>query len=367
VDRVAETAVMRGLVTRAVAKQLSADQVLSFLFAPGFSTRLEATELSGRGVGLDVVKKNLEEIRGTCRLETEPGKGSRFILQVPATLLIQQLLFFKACGQPFAVPLSQVIGIYEVPEKEILSILERKGIQIENETLTVFRLERALGLPENGNRGNGKVLMLVVRSLEGKTALVIDEILEEADRIIKSLPSVLGEVPYIFGVTLNDLGEAVLVFHTPHLASSLIKPERITTRGTGEEAPQKRKIPEILVVDDSQLIRDVLREILETEGYNVQLAVDGQDALERAEAFSFDIVVTDVEMPRMNGFDLLTSLRQSEAYRRTPILIVSARETDQDKRRGLELGATAYIGKSKLQKKEFTNLLQSILGSEIYS
>lgn len=356
-DMVVTSAIEKGLITRESATKLTNEEILELLFAPGFSTRKNVTELSGRGVGLDVVKKNLEEIKGNCRIETDPGKGTRFIIQVPSTTLIQRLLFFTVGGRNFAMPLSDIVEIVTVKKQDLLYVLDRVCLQMGKETVSVFSLDKILGLTWR-QKEKERLLLIIVRTFSGKVAFVIEEIQQEAERVIKPLPHVISHINTVLGVTLNDLGEAMPVLNPLHLISMLETAQDISMKKVASR--EKSKVPLAMVVDDSQLTREVVRDILEREGYRVEALVNGREAVEYANNITVDLVVTDIDMPEMNGFELLRTLRAQEEYSRVPIVVVSGKISKEEKQLGLELGASAYLDKADLQKHSFVNLLQTL-------
>lgn len=361
-EAVVAAAIEKGLLAKEKSSQLSQDEILSFLFAPGFSTREDVTEISGRGVGLDVVKKSLEDIKGNCRIETTFGKGTRFIIQVPSTMLIQKLLFFSVSDRDFAVPLSDVVEILIANKKDFINVFEQVCVKIGNVTLTVYWMRDLLDLPNPKDKETEKLLLLIVRTFTGKAAFVIDEIKQEAERVIKPLPSILSNIPSVLGVTLNDTGEALLVLNPLHLAT-VQKKERagLPVPLIDGTVSAKRHVPLILVVDDSQLAREVLRDVLEGEGYLVEVAVNGGDALDLLKERHYDLIVADIEMPVMNGFELLKALYSMEEYKNVPKILVTGQIKEEEMHFGLELGASAYVGKTDLQEPSFLRLLQDFL------
>ena len=356
-ESVVSLAIEKGVITKEAAAKLTDEEMLDLLFAPGFSTRKDVTELSGRGVGLDVVKKNLEEIKGSCRIETIPGKGTNFIIRVPSTMLIQKLLFFTVRDRNYAVPLSDVFEIIRASQNSFIKLLDRTCLQLGKETVTVYYLEKILGLAKKGRKEQDKLLLLIVRTLAGKAAFVIDEIQQEAERVIKPLPSVIAHIPEVLGVTLNDMGEPLLVLNPLHLVATF---DVESIRAIEKELAPEKRIPLAMVVDDSQLIREVLRDILEREGYKVSAMINGDEAMRYAKNTHIDLIVTDIDMPVMNGFDLLKMLRTREEHIKTPVVMISGKATNEEKRLGLELGATAYVDKTDLQKQSFVNLLKTL-------
>lgn len=356
-ESVVSAAIEKGVITKEAAAKLTDEEMLDLLFAPGFSTRKNVTELSGRGVGLDVVKKNLEEIKGSCRIETTPGKGTTFIIRVPSTMLIQKLLFFAVRDKNYALPLSDVFDITRAAQSSFIQILDRTCLQLGKETVTVYYLDKILGFTTKGVREQDKLLLLIVRTLAGKAAFVIDEIQQEAERVIKPLPSVIAHIPSVLGVTLNDMGEPLLVLNPLHLVS-MFGMESI--RAIEKESAPEKRISLAMVVDDSQLIREVLRDILEREGYKVLAKINGEEAMQYAKNNHIDLIVTDIDMPVMNGFALLKMLRACEEHIKTPVIMISGKATNEEKRLGLELGAAAYVDKVDLQKQSFVNLLKTL-------
>jgi two-component system chemotaxis sensor kinase CheA len=359
-----DKAVGRGLLTREQADALSDAETVDLIFLPGLSTAAIITDLSGRGVGLDVVKQSIvDELQGTVTVDTRPGAGTRFILGLPLSLAVMRMLLVEAGGLPFAFTARQVAELVRVPLPELLAIAERPMVVIRNEFVPVVPLAELLESPgrrpgsvAEAGAGADSLLLVVVQVRGEKLALRVDGLLDERNMVLKPLPRHLRRFPLVSGMVMTGRNELVSVLHAP----ALLEAARHRRAAARSEAPATAA--RILVVDDSLNTREIEKDVLEACGFRVTLAEDGVDGFAKAMAEPFDAVLTDVEMPNMDGFSLTARLRQEEAYRSRPIIIVTSREKEEDKRRGIQVGADAYIVKGAFDQRILVDTLRSLLG-----
>ena len=358
-DAVREKALARGLIDAGEAAALSEKAVIDLLFLPGFSTAGIVTDVSGRGVGLDVVRQTLaEELSGEIGVHSRPGQGTRFVLRLPLSLVRLRILLVEVGGHPFGIPAHGVSEIVRRPAEALLKVAERSAVIVRNEFVPVVALDALLGLPPRPAPGGG-ALLLVLSVRGDKIALRVDALLDERDMVIKPLPPMLAQARFVTGVVETGSGALASVLHAPALF--------VHARHAGADAPRRApgsaagNARRLLVVDDSLNTRELEKEVLEAHGYLVTLAEDGVDGLAKALAEDFDAVLTDVEMPRMDGFSLTARLREDERYRHRPILIITSRERDEDKRRGMQVGADAYIVKGDFDQRSLVETLKTLL------
>jgi two-component system chemotaxis sensor kinase CheA len=365
--RVLEKAVRRGLVGRETTGGLSREEILDFIFQPGFSTSPIVTDLSGRGVGLDAVKRCVvDELQGTVSVDYQLGRGSVFALRLPLSLAAMGILLLEAGGQKFGFVSRYVDSLQRVPRGSLLVAAGREVVVLGNEFIPVVALSEltktAPRTARSGGRQSGQppgVVLAVIRAREEKLALAVDDILDERDMVIKTLPEHM-HLPLVSGMVVSDRNELISVLHAPALLDAARRLHR--TAGAAESAQVETRRGRILVVDDSTSTREIERDLLEAYGYQVVLAEDGIDGLEKALAEPFDAIVTDVEMPGMDGFSLTERLRTQEAYLTAPIVIVTSRQREEDKRRGVQAGADAYIVKSDFDQNSLVDTLSILLG-----
>jgi chemotaxis protein histidine kinase CheA len=352
-----DKAVRKGLVGAEQAAAMADAEVVDLIFTPGFSTSAIITEVSGRGVGMDVVKRTIvDELQGVIAVESMPGRGTTFSLRLPLSLAVMRVLLVQAGGQSFGFTAQYVAQLLDLPADRLLTVAERQAVVIDNEFVPVVALSELLGLPRAAARGN--LLLVVVRVRNEKLALRVDALEDERDMVIKPLPAHLRGLPLVAGMVMTGRSALVSVLHAPALMD-LARKARV---GGGQPAAPSESRMRVLVVDDSLNTREIEKDVLEAHGYLVTLAEDGLDGLTKARNGDFDAVLTDVEMPNMDGFSLTAALREDERYRDRPIIIVTSREKEEDKRRGIQVGADAYIVKGDFDQSSLVDTLQSLLG-----
>lgn len=358
-DKIREKALRKKMFAEAELNALTESEIVDLIFQPGFSTSPIITDLSGRGVGMDVVKKNIvQDLKGTIRIDTKPGRGTTFSLRLPMTLAVMHVLLVEACGLTFALIAHGVSEIARISESETMAVFNRKAIRLREELIPVAELGSLLKLTRTGGAKGQGLLILIVRLGNEKLGLIVDSLLEEEDIVIKALPAHMKNMPLVSGVTISDKNEIINILHVPGLIAAAGQTEQVVR--APEEA--KASAARILVVDDSFNTRDIEKDILEAYGYSVDLAEDGQEAVEKTREAKYDLVITDVEMPRLDGFSLTERLRNDLSYKDTPIIIVTSLEKEEDKRRGIQVGANAYIVKGALDQTSLLETVQNLIG-----
>ncbi|OQX15207.1 MAG: hybrid sensor histidine kinase/response regulator [Desulfobulbaceae bacterium A2] len=363
-----EKAVTKGFLSTEQAAALTERETIDLIFLPGFSTCNIITDLSGRGVGMDVVKQSIhDDLQGIVNVETRRGSGTTFSLRLPLSLAVMRVLLVEVEGLPFGFTAQYVAELLRLPREEMFAVAERNTVVIRNEFVPVVSLAELLHIPEapppaahaRKVRTNG-ILLLVLQVRNEKIALAVDELLDERDMVIKPLPEHLRKLPLVSGMVTTGKNELVNVLHAPTLLELARRARRAAPTEAEAQGPESHY--RVLVVDDSLNTREIEKDVLEAYGYQVTLAEDGADGLRKAMDGDFDAVLTDVEMPRMDGFSLTERLRQEEKYRNTPIVIITSREKEEDKRRGIEVGADAYIVKGDFDQNNLTDTLRVLLG-----
>lgn len=362
---VLEKAIRKELITRDKATNLSEQEIIDFIFLPGFSTSQIITDLSGRGVGMDVVKSIIvDDLHGSISVETTPKKGTVFQLRLPMSLAVMRVLIVSSGNQQWGFTAQYASELLTVATKDLLTVAERQVIILRNEFVPVVALSDLLGLscPE-ATRANESLLLLVVRIRHEKLALIIDHIEDERDLVIKPLPPHLRFNQRVSGMVVAGNNHLVNVLHAPTLLTLARKNRHKSSTSEANVAvhPLAVVAKHILVVDDSLNTREIEKDVLEAHGYQVTLAEDGVDGLHKAREMDFDAILTDVEMPNMDGFTFTAQLRQEERYRHKPIMIITSREKEEDKRRGMQVGADAYIVKGDFDQSNLVATLQALL------
>ncbi|HKM15686.1 MAG TPA: hybrid sensor histidine kinase/response regulator [Marinospirillum sp.] len=366
-EAIRDKALKKGLVTTAELAEMSQQTIMDLIFLPGFSTSSMITEVSGRGVGMDVVKRAIiDELQGVISLQTKPDQGTCFTLRLPLSLAKMRVLLIRAAGYELGFTAQYIAELVSVPETSLIKVVDRSAVIIRNEFVPVVKLTDLITLPVMLNQAkkslqskNKDLILLVICVHTEKLALIIDALLDERDLVIKQLPEHLQGNALISGMVTAGDNALVSLIHVPYLLDKARQLRGLVTSHTTSVDEQVRK--HILVVDDSLNTREIERDVLEAWGYQVTLAEHGQEGLDKARAEVFDAVLTDVEMPIMDGFTLTACLREEAAYKNIPIIIITSREKESDRRRGIEVGADAYIVKGSFDQNSLVDTLKILL------
>jgi two-component system chemotaxis sensor kinase CheA len=331
------------------------------LFEGGLSSRTEATSVSGRGVGLDVVRAAVGRIRGSVSVAWMAGRGSVFTIECPPTLATIRALLVSASSQTFAFPTTHVERLLRVPPEQIKHAQGRDVIVTSGTPVPLIALARLLP-PLTERPAAGPLAVVMLRAGEQRVALVVDELLAEQEVVLRPVARGRAALPHVSGAAILGTGRVALVLDPATiLAAGLgVGPGRgVTLAAAKPGAPAKKRI---LVVDDSITTRTLEQSILEATGYDVLTAVDGTDAWKVLQEKSIDLVVADIEMPRMDGFQLCEAIRGSKRSAQLPVVLVTALETPEHRARGLEAGADAYLGKSSFDQQNLLDSIRQLLG-----
>ncbi|MBJ6723975.1 hybrid sensor histidine kinase/response regulator [Geomonas sp. Red875] len=355
-ERIREAAVARGIINGADAERLSDDEALYLTLRPGFSTSETVTAVAGRGVGLDVVKQNVDRVKGNIILKSAVGSYSEILLQLPLTLSVVDALLVAAAGEIYAIPTSYVQEIVKLRVDEIESAAGKDTIRLNDAPMPICSLAGALGLPE-AVPSPRHLSAVVLKLCDQRLAVTVERQLGNSEVVVKRLGAQFQGVRFVFGATIMGDGNPALILDVPDLfdggaaAPALRRPEL--------SLPAAKKV---LVVDDSITTRTMEQSILSARGYDVTVSVCGEEALERALAGAFDLIISDIEMPGMNGFQLTRALRDREKTREIPVIVVSSLSRDQDKREALEAGAQAYIVKGSFDQGVLLETVEMLIG-----
>ena len=348
-ERVRRKAVEKGLVDAASAEALDQAQIYELLFRPGFSTAQKVSDLSGRGVGMDVVKETISRLKGTVSVDSTLGKGSRFEIRLPLTLAIIQVLLVRCAGELFALPIDLVARTVAVAPDAIRLVCDREVLHDAGREVPLVRLRDVLELADPTSTPRNDVPIVLV-DVGGQTyGLVCDGLVGRQEIVIKSLGTLLVNVPGAAGATIVG-DRCVLILDVPTVAAMALAAPAGRPRASHNSAPTSRlpataRRQRILVAEDAEIIRETIRRTLENAGYDVVACVDGVEALARATAEEFDLVSTDVVMPNMDGYELTRRLRETARYRDVPIIMVTSKSERVDQIRGFDAGVDAYLAK----------------------
>jgi len=362
-ENVRRQVVEKGHTAAEVASKLSESEILEFLFLPGFSTSQHVTEISGRGVGLDVVQSMVRQVGGNVRIDSEAGKGTRVTLQLPLTLSVLRTLLFEVQLQPYALPLTRVDRLLGVPSENIRLLEDRQYCRCEEQNIGLIDATQVLDLPRSDRRA-GDLHVLVLSDRLNRYGLVVDRFIGEHDLVVIPLPIRLSKVPNVSACAILEDGSPVAILDSEDLVRSI---DNLLTQGSLRKLTRPAKIEQIkrksvLVVDDSLTVREVERRLLENRGYEVTVAVDGMDGWNDVQSSHFDLVVTDVDMPRMDGIELLKRIKGSAPTASTPVIIVSYKDQDDYRTQGLHEGASYYLTKSSFHDETFVSAVRDLIG-----
>lgn len=357
-------AVRRGFLSPAAAKELSDSEAINLIFLPGFTTRREVSELSGRGVGMDVVNTDIAKVNGRIEVQTELGVGTKFSIKLPLTLAISQALVVRCGGSEFAIPLATVEETTRFTLRDIQKVAGEEVVNLRGKFLPLIRLENHFGMqPLQPPDRYTKYPTLILGVLEKRVGLMVEEIVGREDIVVKQMGDFLRDVRTFSGASVSGEGTVRLIIDTFNLVgqqgiaekakatfirgeSAAAALEAMTPAGAialADQAPSGP--PSVLVVDDSISIRKYVSHVLERVGFKVEVAVHGLEALEKMSGRKFNLIITDLEMPVMHGYELIAELKRSPKTAKLPVVVLTSRAGEKHRQKALEMGAQDYIVK----------------------
>ncbi len=379
-ERIRKSIVQKNLTAAALAEKMTDSELLEFLFLPGFTMKETVTEISGRGVGLDIVQNLARSVRGSVRVGTQKGRGTKFQLQLPLTLSVLRTLLVEIGGEPYAIPLAQITNALKCPRDKIESLEGRHHFRYRDQQIGLLAAHQVLDLENaEGSRLKAKnnfsfqplafsnsALSVVVLGERGvRYGLVVDRFLGERELVVQPLDPRLGKVKDISAAALMEDGSPILIVDVDDTVRSiekLISSGAITNiRREGIEATTKRH-KRVLVVDDSLTVRELERKLLAGRGYEADVAVDGMDGWNAVRNGHYDLVITDVDMPRMDGIELATLIKKDPHLKSLPVMIVSYKDREEDRMRGLDAGADYYLTKGSFHDEALLKAVEDLIG-----
>ncbi|MBF0186711.1 MAG: hybrid sensor histidine kinase/response regulator [Magnetococcales bacterium] len=379
-DDIRKTAIKRRLYTEKELATWTSGQVRNLIFTPGFSTSPLVTDLSGRGVGLDAVRTNVENLKGTISVDSTPDAGSLFTIRLPITLATTPVFIVRIDDQQFAIPIDYIQNVRRVLPADLFTLEGHSTITINDEPISVADLSDLLELPQNPSKSEeerwkqARPCIILVAGGD-RIGIFVDDLVDELEVVLKPHGSILRRVRNVSGSTILGSGEVCTVLNPQDLirsiqnrhisASSVMTPaHEVGTNGPTSPIEDDGSIQErrtILLVEDSITTRTQEKRILEAAGYDVITAVDGLDALQKMGSLELDAVVSDIQMPNLDGLSLCERIRQNSTYEELPIILVTSLSTEDDKRRGMEAGANAYISKTSFEQKGLLDTLRRLV------
>lgn len=364
-ERLRTAVIQRKLSNAETVGQLSEAELLEFLFLPGFSMKEAVTDLSGRGVGLDVVQNVLKQIRGTVRINTRPGEGTRFQLELPLTLSVVRTLLVEVGGEPYAVPLAYIARTLKLAPADIELCEGRAHFNLDGRSIGLVNALQLLGgvSPHAAAETLATVVLGDATHLYG---LVVDRFLGERELVIQTLDARLGKIKDVVAGALMEDGSPVLILDVEDVIRSI---EKLASTGSlsgvardaqGAAGVARKRV---LVVEDSFTVRELERKLLANSGYEVEVAVDGMDGWNAVRTGRFDLVITDVDMPRMDGIELVALIKKDPHVSSLPVMIVSYKDRPEDRRRGLDAGADYYLAKGSFHDDTLLQAVVDLIGA----
>jgi two-component system chemotaxis sensor kinase CheA len=361
-ERIKEVALKRKFITARQLEKMTEHQVLDIIFQPGFSTSRILTDVSGRGVGMDVVRNNIESLKGIIKVDTSPGEGTVFTVKLPLTMVTLQTLKVQVEEEIFSIPTPSVETTLEISPEQIFTIEGQEAINYNNRPIPVVRMEEILdfSFDEASADGDGKRPAVVLGSAEKQVAFLVNKLLGEDVVVAKALGSHLERVKNISGATILGNGEVSLILNIADLVDSA-QHKTLKKRGPMLPEIQEDKKKTILVIEDSITTRTLEISILESAGYQVVGATDGQDGYSKLMKEKFDVIVTDVQMPNMDGFSFTKKVKSNSKYQHIPVILLTSLESPEEKKQGIEVGADAYIIKSAFDQNSLLDTIKRLL------
>ena len=339
---------------------MSKAEITNLIFHPGLSTSPIITDISGRGVGMDVVKECVvEQLKGSIEVESEPNQYTRFVIRIPLTLAILGVLQVALGDDLFAFPLSSITEIIRIPREEIINVVNQRAIRLREQMIPVVELRKILSSKGDNEIPQQEVLIVLLVMGSEKLGVIVDSLISEENVEVKSLPAHMKNIELVAGATISGKSEIIILLHVPRIFE--LAKQMKEGKPVDKVHKEEEETNYILVVDDSVNTREIEKSILESYGYKVNIASDGMEAMEMIKEFKYNLVVTDVEMPRMDGFTLCEELRKDSRYKMVPVIIVTSRDKPEDKRRGINVGADAYIVKGDFNQSNLLETVQNLI------
>jgi two-component system chemotaxis sensor kinase CheA len=360
-SRLVAEAIAQGVVDAEEAATLDQGQILALAFQSGLSTSRGLTDLSGRGLGLAIVQEKVERLGGSIAVETAPGVGTSFRLLLPVSMAAFRVVMCKVGGQSYALPTNRVERVARIPWRAVELVDQREMVRVDGKTVGLVRLADLLRLPGEPEPVGDFRHYLVVAAAGQRIAIEVDQIIGETEILMKSLGWPLTQVSCVAGAIMLPSAGLGFVLNVHDLLRSALRqdfPARPTRNLTSMAAPARKSI---LIAEDSITARTLFKHVLEAAGYRVRTAVDGQEAWGLLSADNFDLVVSDVEMPRMSGFDLTAKIRHDTRTGDIPVILITSLESREDRERGVDVGASAYIVKKSFDQSDLLDTIARLI------
>jgi two-component system, chemotaxis family, sensor kinase CheA len=360
--RIKAAAVKLELLAEEQSGHISDSEALQLIFESGISTSPLITSLSGRGLGLAIVRESLDKLGGHVKVATQPGRGTEFRLVLPLSFATIRGVLVETSGRSCLIPAANVEQTVRVPVAEIGTVENRETITVSGQAVSLARLGRILELPgRTGENPSDHQPVVILSAGDKRIALAVDQVLGVHEVLAKPLGRQLSRVRNVSGATVLGNGRVVPILNVNDLVRSAVTGSAATVAAVPSVVRTRARQPSVLVVEDSITSRTLLKNILEASGYQVTTAIDGSDAMSRLKIEEFDIVVSDVEMPRMDGFELTAAIRRDKRLAGLPVILVTGLESREDKEHGIDVGANAYIVKSSFDQSRLIEVIRKLI------
>jgi two-component system chemotaxis sensor kinase CheA len=383
VKRIKKIATETGIISQRDIRKISEQDLYEFLFQPGFSTAENVDDIAGRGFGLDIVRDHVDRVQGEIEVHSHPNQGTEFAIKLPLTLTIINALLVRVADEIFAIPTTAIEKTFDISSDDIEHLGNVPIVVVEGSLLPVIELQKILHFskrhpsynkdetqPVTPGQNTSHQTVIMIQSEDRRIGFLVDDLIEEREIVIKHLGSCLKRVRNVAGATALREDVIIILFIRDLVRSADALLEEVPAQtmllqesSRDQSSPNSftRNVPKILIVDDSMNTREVERTILESAGYQVETAVNGAEGLAKLKQHHFDLVVTDIEMPEMDGWQLTEHIKHDEALHETPVIIISTRGTEKDKQKSLDAGAYAYIVKREFDEQTLLHTVDSCL------
>ncbi|MDR2314077.1 MAG: response regulator [Spirochaetaceae bacterium] len=351
----------QGLASKESAAALDQEELINFIFKSGFSTTEKLSSVSGRGVGMDAVKNNIERMKGSITVQSVRGEGTVFTISVPLSMASLMGFPISSEGMNFIIPANFVDTILLIKNEEIITVVDRPGIQYQGRVIKLYYLYQILKTTSDRKRQEeGPVFVVIIHAYEETIALAVSSISSMRSVILKNMPSFMERIPVFSGIVLSEDYEMIPALHIPTLIKMARRTKTIDLKKRHVDYERMRK--SVLVVDDSRPTREIVRDILQAEGYKVDTAADGSEALGAAKNTRYDLICTDIAMPNMDGFLLTENIRKNDNLKNIPVIVISSRTDEEDQKRAAMLGANRYIVKNSFNDHNLISAVKELIG-----
>ena len=366
-EKLRSVALQKGVIDQTESEAMSDQDIPYLVLRAGFSTKEVVTDTSGRGVGMDVVQQKIDELRGNVTISTQVNIGTEFRLQLPLTLANQQLCMVRVEESYFAFPTTSIDTTELIKPEEIMSVANKPAIVIQGNIIPMVYLHEVLEMNGSAHqRSREETPVVVIQQGNRLIAFAVDEFEYVQVMVMNNLSQHLGTVPNVAGTSIMGNGEVAFVLNIPDLMDNAkigaVRREVLSQKDTLPVYEQPT-MKSVLVVEDSVMVRELERNILESAGYEVDVAIDGVEGIEKMEQKPYDLVVSDIQMPRMDGYEFISKFKSDERHKHIPAIIISTLAQEEEKRKGFEAGADRYIVKSAFDKDTLLTAVESLIGS----